>query len=123
LNIYFYIKCLEEDLEALMASQAFRIKKQKMRLQANKLRTANTMNYLKSIKKQLHKRSEKPLERKHSRCTQTKEEILKNSNNCLTPIKFSQIQRRDSCMMIMDNKESKMEDHQEGQDSEDYLIF
>jgi len=105
-----------------MASQAFRTKIQKRKHPANKLITANTTKCSKSIKKQPPNKSEKPSERKHSRCTLIKEEIQRNLKNCLMLTKFSPIQRKGSCMMIMDNKESKTEDLQEAQVSEDCLI-
>ena len=49
-------------------------------------------------------------------------EILKNLNSYLMLTKSYQIQKRDNFMMIMENRESKMEVLQEVQASVVYLI-
>lgn len=68
------------------------------------------------------KRFVKPFARRPSRNILIKEETLKSSNRLALPIKFFLTLKRDSSMMTMERKESRMEDHLEVQALEGYLI-
>ena len=75
---------------------------------------------LESIKKQPLKKSERLSGKKLLKNILTKEETPINSNKLQAPMKCFPIQKKDNFMMTMERKESKMEDLQEVEDSEDY---
>jgi len=88
-------------------------------LKINKSIQLNIINCLKLIKKQLHNKLEKLLERKHLNNILIKVAIQINLRKLQMLIKFYLIQKKDNSMMIMDKKVYKMEDLLEDLASED----
>ena len=123
-SIWLLNKCLEEALEGLTASVDSEVRKPKKRQhKANKSTTISTMNFWALRKRQQLKKSEKHSGEKLSKNIQIKVEIHKNLRNWVGLIRYCQIHKKDSFMMIMERKEYVMVDLLEGQALVAYLTY
>lgn len=118
LKYYFLIifdqGCSVADSEALKASAAseMRTVKRCPTRRRKMLIPTSIMSCLESTRRQLHSKSERPSGRRHSRNIPIRVETQRNSKRYPERTRCSATQKKDSSMMIMDRKASKMEDLQ-----------